>query len=70
MPLATTVIRCFSIAFGSTDLDECDLAFGSTVLAMYERLLRAHINTILQQSLDVIFPREEPTWGIKGLDWR
>jgi hypothetical protein len=57
-------------AFGSTDLDERDLAFGSAVLAMYERLLRAHIDVILQQPLDVIFPHEEPIWGVKDLDWR
>jgi hypothetical protein len=53
----------------NTENDERDLAFGTAMLERYERLLRNHFDEILRLPLDVIFPHEKPTWGIKGFDW-
>lgn len=57
-------------AFTNTDWGERNLAFAIAVLERYERLLRAHLGAIARSPQDVIFPHEQPTWGVNGLDWR
>ena len=56
--------------FSNTDMFERDKGFFTAVLDKHERLLKKHIDAILVAPLDVIFPREWPTWGVKDLDWR
>ena len=65
-PLIGEIRRMFS----NTDMFERDKGFFTAVLDKYEQLLKRHIEAILQAPLDVIFPHERPTWGVKDLDWR
>jgi hypothetical protein len=65
-PLIGEIRRMFS----NIDMFERDKRFFTAILDKHERLLKKHIDAILQAPLDVIFPRERPTWGVKDLDWR
>lgn len=56
--------------FSNIDMFERDKRFFTAVLDKHERLLKKHVDAILAAPLDVIFPRDRPTWGVKDLDWR